>query len=93
MLFKSHFEKKRFAKVNQAWMDKAIEAVSLIMTIGPLMSLIINGCIIAILWFGGHKILNGTMISSAKVSSPFTELCTALPIWIKVSIGIPNALP
>lgn len=65
---RSDFEKKRFAKVNQAWMDKAIEAVSLIMTIGPLMSLIINGCIIAILWFGGHKILNGTMQTGQLLS-------------------------
>ena len=61
-------EKKRFSEVNKAWMEKAMEAVSLMMTLGPLMSLIINGCIIAILWFGGHKILDGSMKAGQLLS-------------------------
>lgn len=61
-------EKQRFAKVNEAWMNKALEAISLMMTMGPLMSLIINGCIIAILWFGGLKITNGSMQAGQLLS-------------------------
>ena len=37
--------------------------------------------------------LNGTMISATKPRRLFTEECTAVPISMKASIGIPNALP
>ena len=39
------------------------------------------------------KILNGKIISAAKLSRLFTELCTAPPISINASIGIPKAFP
>ncbi len=65
---RAEHEKKNFAKVNQAWMDKAIEAVSTMMILFPLMGLVINACILAILWFGGHKIMEGTMFSGQLLS-------------------------
>ena len=37
--------------------------------------------------------LNGTMINATKPRRLFTEGCTADPISINASIGIPNALP
>ena len=39
------------------------------------------------------KILNGKMIIAANVRRLFTELCTALPISINASTGIPKAFP
>ena len=37
--------------------------------------------------------LNGKMIIAANVRRLFTELCTALPISINASTGIPKAFP
>ena len=39
------------------------------------------------------NMLNGKMIIAANVRRLFTELCTALPISINASTGIPKAFP
>ena len=43
-------------------------AEKLVILNGPIMSLVMNGCIIAILWFGGQKIAFGEMLPGALFS-------------------------
>lgn len=61
-------EKNRFKDANDALMKSAIHAVSLVILNGPIMQLIMNACIISILWFGGNMVSGGTLLTGQLIS-------------------------
>ena len=54
-------EGMKFKKRNDSLRDTALEALSLIISIMPVLNLVIFSTIIAILWFGGQQIVAGSM--------------------------------
>ncbi|HLS54293.1 MAG TPA: ABC transporter ATP-binding protein, partial [Tissierellaceae bacterium] len=54
-------EEKKFKKRNDSLKDTALEALSLVIFIMPVLNLVIFSTIIAILWFGGMQVRMGTM--------------------------------
>ncbi len=55
------FEKKKFAVSNEDLMAISIRASSIVALIMPVMQLVMNISIVAIVWFGGNKIMAGTL--------------------------------
>jgi ATP-binding cassette, subfamily B, multidrug efflux pump len=65
---RSDYENERFRSANEDLMHTAIGAVSLVVLNMPMMQLILYGCIIAILWFGGNLVLTGGMKAGELIS-------------------------
>lgn len=61
-------EKARFQEANDSLMKSAIHAVSLVVLNGPIMQLIMYGCIISILWFGGNMVSGGNLLTGQLIS-------------------------
>lgn len=62
------FEEKRFAKANDDLRDTALDAVSIIAFLMPMLNLLIYGTIIAVLWFGGNQVAASTLGSGELIS-------------------------
>jgi ATP-binding cassette subfamily B multidrug efflux pump len=58
---RSDYESKRFDKSNSDYMDIALKASRVIAINMPIMMLILNMSIVAVLWYGGHHVWEGTM--------------------------------
>ncbi|WP_438447275.1 ABC transporter ATP-binding protein [Gorillibacterium sp. sgz5001074] len=58
---RSDFEKKRFGSANGEFMDTAVKANVVMATMSPAMFLLLNGTIVAVLWFGGNQVWGGTL--------------------------------
>src|SRR5450432_242027 len=54
------FEKKKFGTTNDDLREMAIKASGMVVLIMPVMQLVMNISIVAIVWFGGNKIISGT---------------------------------
>ena len=54
------FEKKKFGYTNDQLRAMAVKASSMVVLIMPVMQLVMNISIVAIVWFGGNKIIGGT---------------------------------
>jgi ATP-binding cassette, subfamily B, multidrug efflux pump len=65
---RSDYEVERFRSANEDLMRTAIGAVSLVVLNMPMMQLILYGCIIAILWFGGNLVMAGGMKAGELIS-------------------------
>lgn len=55
------FETKKFVRRSEDLRDMVIRASNIIVAIFPLMQLVMNLSIIAILWLGGHKVIQGEL--------------------------------
>ena len=55
------FEKSKFARSADALMDAQRRAEKIVILNAPLMQILMNGCVVAVLWFGGRQIAGGTM--------------------------------
>ncbi|BFT75969.1 ABC transporter ATP-binding protein [Paenibacillus sp. P36] len=55
------FERTRFGKANTALLDASLSSARALATSGPLMTLILNISIVAVLWFGGGQTWSGSM--------------------------------
>ncbi len=62
------YESKRFKEANDDLMQSGLKAVSLVIITMPIMMLVVYGSIIAILWFGGNRIMVGTMEAGSLLS-------------------------
>ena len=65
---RSDYEKKKFKEANDGLRDSSIRAEKVLALNGPFMQITIYACIIAILWFGGNHIINGTMQTGELIS-------------------------
>lgn len=55
------FEAKKFTRSSEDLRDMVIKASNVIVSIFPVMQLILNFSILAILWFGGAKVMTGEL--------------------------------
>jgi len=55
------FEEKHFALFNTNLKEASIRASAIVVMVTPVMMLIMNFSIVAVVWFGGTKIIAGTM--------------------------------
>ncbi len=62
------YEKEKFGKANDELMGSSIHAEKVLNFNMPVMQLVMYGCIIAILWFGGGQIIAGTMLTGELIS-------------------------
>ena len=61
-------ENKKFIKSATDVLEEAVKAERFVTTNGPIMQLTVNACIIALLWFGGKRIIVGNMQSGELIS-------------------------
>jgi ATP-binding cassette, subfamily B, multidrug efflux pump len=54
------FEQKKFGRSNEELRELSVKASSMVVMIMPVMQLVMNVSIVAIVWFGGNKIIGGT---------------------------------
>lgn len=62
------FEEKRFGVANDDLRDTALDAVSIIAFLMPMLNLLIYGTIIAVLWFGANQVMASTLGSGELIS-------------------------
>lgn len=74
------YAEEKFKVRNDQLQSTSLEAINIIVTIMPLMNLLIYGCIFAVLWFGGHQVIEGTMKKGALISfiTYITQILMAL---------------
>lgn len=73
-------EEERFKERNDSLRDTALKAVSIIIFLMPVSSLIVYATIIAVLWFGGQQVVLGTMGGGELISfiTYITQILMAL---------------
>lgn len=64
------YEEKKFQEVNNNLKDSSLNAYKLVIVQMPLMALFMNACTLAVVWFGGQRIIAGRM--EIGVLSAFT---------------------
>ena len=65
---RSDYEKAKFKNANDGLMDASLRAEKVVIFNMPIMQLSVYACIIAILWFGGGLIANGSMETGELIS-------------------------
>lgn len=55
------FEEKKFTRSSQDLQDMVVRASNIVVSAFPIMQLIMNLSVIAILWFGGAKVISGNL--------------------------------
>ncbi len=86
---RDEYESKRFKERNDDLMESGLKAVSLVIMSMPIMMVIVYSCIIAILWFGGNRILLGTM-EAGKLMSFITYVMQILMSLMMLSMFFIN---
>ncbi|WFA07992.1 ABC transporter ATP-binding protein [Tissierella sp. Yu-01] len=61
-------EEDRFQERNDDLRDNALQAITLVIFLLPVLNLVIYSTIIAVLWFGGQQVVLGTMGSGELIS-------------------------
>lgn len=56
------FEKEKFVTSNRDLMDTGLGAFKVMITVGPLMGLVMNATVIAVVWYGGRQVMVGSMM-------------------------------
>ncbi len=59
---REEYENARFAKTNTELKTAGMDAMKVMIFMGPVMSLFMNIATLAVLWFGGNQVLNSTML-------------------------------
>ncbi len=77
---RSKYEKMKFKVANDEMMDAAINAEKVVILNLPFMQITMYACIVAILWFGGNMVINGTMLNGQLISfiSYVTQILVSL---------------
>ena len=77
---RSDYEKAKFKNANDGLMDASLRAEKVVIFNMPIMQLSVYACIIAILWFGGGLIANGSMETGELISfiSHVTQILMSL---------------
>jgi len=77
---RSDFEKEKFAVANKNLMEMSVKASTIVVLIMPVMMLIMNISIVAVVWFGGNKVMRGDIQVGQLMSfiSYITQILIAL---------------
>lgn len=65
---RQNHEEVRFKERNDSLRNTALKAVSILMFLFPVLTIVTYSTIIAVLWFGGKQVVSGTMGSGELVS-------------------------
>lgn len=87
---RASFEKQKFAKSNDELMQSSIHAEKVLNFNMPIMQLVMYGCIVLVLWFGGGQIIAGTMQTGELISfiSYITQILMSLMMIAVIFIQI-----
>ena len=78
-------EQERFTKRNQDLKETSQKAFGAVVMNMPIMMLIVNGTIIAVMWFGGHMVAAGTL-ETGKLITYFTYISQIMMSLMMVSM-------
>lgn len=84
------YESEKFTESATALRDAQKKAEKILILTMPLMMLTINICIIAVIWFGGHFIIAGSMMAGEFFSfiSYITQILMSMMMISMVFVGI-----
>lgn len=89
------FEKKKFAKSSEELKNTAERAVHIVIANMPIMTLVMNLSVIAIIWFGGIKVMYGSMQTGELMSfiSYVNQILFSLMLlsWVIIMAGRASA--
>lgn len=87
---RSQYEKMKFKKANDDLMKATIQAEKIVVCNLPFMQLTMYACIIAILWFGGHMIVAGSMLTGQLIGfiSYVTQIMISLMLISMVFVHL-----
>ena len=87
---RSQHEKMKFKKTNDELMRATIRAEKIVICNLPFMQMTMYACIIAILWFGGHMIVAGTMLTGQLIGfiSYVTQIMISLMLISMVFVTL-----
>ena len=77
---RSDFEEEKFSVANRDLMDMSVKASTIVVLIMPVMMLIMNVSVVAVVWFGGNKVMTGDLQVGQLMSfiSYITQILIAL---------------
>lgn len=81
---RQEFEEEKFKKRNDDLRDTALQAISLVVLMFPILNLIIYSTIMAVLWFGGKQVMVGSM-GSGDLMAFITYITQVLISLIMIS--------
>ena len=79
------YEKSKFWKAAKRLYDLNVKAESLMALNGPVMNMVVYGCIIAISWFGAQFVVSGSL-TTGQLTSLFTYVMTILSSLMMLSM-------
>ena len=79
------YENSKFWKAAKRLYDLNVKAESLMALNGPVMNLVVYGCIIAISWFGAQFVVGGSL-TTGQLTSLFTYVMTILMSLMMLSM-------
>ena len=79
------YEQGKFSKRNQDLKETSQKAFGAVVMNMPIMMLIINGTIIAVMWFGGHMVAQGSL-DAGKLITYFTYISQIMISLMMVSM-------
>lgn len=87
------FETEKFSEKNEDLRDTVIRASNIIVSVFPLMQLVMNISVIAILWVGGNKIVSGELRVGELISfvNYLMQILMSLMIMSMVIITVARA--
>ena len=87
---RSQYEKLKFKKTNDELMQATIRAEKIVICNLPFMQMTMYACIIAILWFGGHMIIAGSMLTGQLIGfiSYVTQIMISLMLISMVFVTL-----
>ena len=87
---RSQYEKLKFKKANDDLMQASIRAEKIVVCNLPVMQLTMYACIIAILWFGGHMVVAGSMLTGQLIGfiSYVTQIMISLMLISMVFVHL-----
>ena len=87
---RSQYEKLKFKKANDDLMKATIRAEKIVVCNLPFMQLTMYACIIAILWFGGHMVVAGSMLTGQLIGfiSYVTQIMISLMLISMVFVHL-----
>ncbi len=85
------FEEEKFKRRNDSLRDTALEAISTVIILMPILTLVIYGTIIAVLWFGGQQVRIGSM-GGGELISFITYITQIMMALILMSMFFMNLL-
>ncbi|MBQ6959763.1 MAG: ABC transporter ATP-binding protein [Clostridia bacterium] len=87
---RSAFEKKKFGDAADEVTNAQRSAEKVVLWNGPLMQILMYGCIVSVLWFGGQQIIRGEMGVGALLTfiTYITQILMALMMLSFLFVGI-----